>query len=158
MKLNYKMVGKLNITDDIIDVTDPCYDADVWCRTRKPIIPGMYDCYVGMSKKNRVYTLIILSENYSLDDDFDVEEVGEIGVDAGMAGFFQNKPDYSDEQWKKTCDYCYPGYGREQFWLVDESTPLLCKGFFSQSGDGDGVYAVLQATKNDRIVGYKLEF
>ncbi len=158
MKLDYTMAGKLSITDTKIDVTDPCYDGDVWCRTQKPIIPGVYDCYVGLDKKKRICTLIILSGNYSLDDSFDIEEVGEIGVDAGMAGFFQNKPDYSNEQWEKICEYCYPDSENEQFWVADESSPLCCKGFFSESGDGDGVYVLLQAKKNDRIVGYKLEF
>ena len=102
MKLNYELVGTLNITADEIDITDPCYDKDVWCRTRKPITPGEYNCYVGIgSNKNwgaRVYMLILLAADVDLDSKGDVENVGTIGVDAGMAGFFENKPDYSDEE------------------------------------------------------------
>lgn len=91
MKLNYELVGTLNITADEIDITDPSYDKDVWCRTRKPITPGEYNCYVGIgSNKNwgtRVYMLILLATDVDLDSKGDVENVGTIGVDAGMAMF-----------------------------------------------------------------------
>ena len=131
MKLNYELVGTLNITADEIDITDPCYDKDVWCRTRKPITPGEYNCYVGIgSNKNwgaRVYMLILLAADVDLDSKGDVENVGTIGVDAGMAGFFENKPDYSDDEWNKICDYVFEGFGTgdsKKHWIVDADTPL----------------------------------
>lgn len=165
MKLNYELVGTLNITADKIDITDPCYDKDVWCRTQKPITPGEYNCYVGIgSNKNwgtRVYMLILLAADIDLDSKGDVENVGTIGVDAGMAGFFENKPDYSDEEWNKVCDYVFEGFesgNSKKHWIVDADTPLRCKGFFSESGIGDGEYVVYQLKKRNRIVGYKLAF
>lgn len=164
MQLKFKTVGTLDITADEIDITDPCYDKDTWCRTRKPIVPGHYDCYAGKGKNSwgtRVYSLILLAKGLGLDDDLDVESVGTIGVDAGMAGFFENKPDYSDDDWGKVCNYVFKDFGSKRskkYWLVDKHSPLRCKGFFSESGIGDGEYVVYQIKKADKIVGYKLEF
>ncbi len=62
MKLNYELVGTLNITADEIDITDPSYDKDVWCRTRKPITPGEYNCYVGIRQWRRPQTIHLFSD------------------------------------------------------------------------------------------------
>lgn len=55
-----------------------------------------------------------------------MEKIGSIGVDAGLAGFFHNKPDYSDEAWSKFCDRIRHG----DAWLTED-------GFYSSSGYGD---------------------
>ncbi len=165
MKLKFTLVGTLNIADDTIDITDPCYDKSTWCRTRKPIIPGEYNCYAGEGDDGewgeRVYALIILEKGLSLNGKYDIKSIDSIGVDAGMAGFFVNKPDYSDDEWNRVCEYVFEGYGTEKskkFWLVDEDSPLRCKGFFSESGIGDGVYVLYEVKKGNKTVGYKLEF
>lgn len=165
MKLNFTLVGTIDIADDKIDITDPCYDKSTWCRTQKPIVSGEYNCYAGVGSNKtwgkRVYSLIILANGLNLDGKYDVQSVGSIGVDAGMAGFFVNKPDYSDDDWNQVCDYVFENDGGGQpkkFWIVDEDTPLRCKGFFSESGIGDGEYVVYEIKQHDKIVGYKLEF
>lgn len=35
----------------VIDVTDPCYNSDVWCRTSIDVVPGTYDCYATHTPK-----------------------------------------------------------------------------------------------------------
>lgn len=66
------------------------------------------------------------------DPEPDWELIGDIGVDAGMAGFFRDKPDYTDEEWYQFCSRfdhrkCYTG---------------LDYGVASESGYGDGSYDV----------------
>ena len=75
---------------------------------------------------------IYLDDRIPKDKDF--EKIGIIGVDAGLAGFFTDKPDYSDEQWMELCN----NLGTEDVWIRPE-------GFFSSSGYGDGSYPVLAA-------------
>lgn len=59
------------------------------------------------------------------------ELIGSIGVDAGLAGIFHNKPDYTDEQWSAFCSAIADG----EVWEREES-------FYSLSGIGDGEYDV----------------
>jgi hypothetical protein len=58
--------------------------------------------------------------------------VGTICVDAGMAGFFQNKPDYDGDDWFEFCDK----FNSNNSWLITN------EGFCTESGLGDGVYQV----------------
>jgi hypothetical protein len=57
--------------------------------------------------------------------------LGNIGVDAGLAGFFQDKPDYNREAWLKMCDK-----------LINRTWMITDEGFFTESGYGDGCYDV----------------
>ena len=72
-----------------------------------------------------------------------------------------NKPDYSDDEWDRICEYLFKkecSIRSKRFWIVDEDTPLLCKGFFSESGAGDGEYFLYEIKQCGKIVGYRLEF
>jgi hypothetical protein len=76
-----------------------------------------------------------------------MEEIGEIGVDAGLAGFFNDKPDYTDDEWSEFCDSIRNGNA----WIRDE-------GFFSSSGYGDGCYPVNACRINGEIVALEIRF
>ena len=76
-----------------------------------------------------------------------MEEIGSIGVDAGLAGFFMNKPDYTDEQWTEFCESIRDG----DAWIKDE-------GFFSSSGNGDGCYGVYAYKQNGEITALEIRF
>lgn len=163
MKLKIERVGMLSIQKQKLDITDPGYDKDVWCRLERPIFAGEYNCFIGKDKYNRIYALILLSKDIDFDDKrLKVTEDGSIGVDSGTAGFFVNKPDYSDKEWSEVCEYLFGNKEdtrqNKNFWLTDEHTPLKCQSFFSFSGMGDGVYDLYRITKNRKIVGYKLVF
>ena len=165
--LKTEKIGTIEFSGNEIDITDPCYDKDVFCRARRKILPGRYDCYVETGKIDGyriVCTLTILTKSVDLGDKtLRARKEGYIGVDAGVAGFFENKPDYDDSDWNKICSYIYPktaasGTAHPDIWLVDESTPLKCRGFFSQSGYGDGMYAFYQLTSGGKFAGYKIKF
>lgn len=134
-----------------IEITDPCYDKDVWCRINDfPISAGTYECYVQVANNSetggwgkRVAKIGIRKENAC-----DYKRVGNIGVDAGLAGFFIDKPDYDDNQWM---EFCNKINNEKQAWIFDE-------GFFSSSGYGDGGYDVYAGYSNGKITEVYIEF
>lgn len=83
-----------------VDITDPCYDKDVWCRMNNvKISEGEYACYVwrhtdkGKYEDGTPYSYILVGaigiyRNGDIPRQKDMEEIGSIGVDAGLAGFF----------------------------------------------------------------------
>ena len=117
-----------------VDITDPCYDKDVWCRITTDCEPGAYKGYVEMSDQGdwgmRVASVSIFKGD-KMWDIYEMDYIGNIGVDAGLAGFFNNKPDFKDDEWSELCDKIEKGNA----WN-------LYDGIFSSSGFGDGVYNV----------------
>ena len=132
-----------------IDITDPCYNKNVWCRINNfPISAGKYECYTIMANNNetkgwgnRVARIGIRKENATT-----YKRIGSIGVDAGLAGFFDNKPDYNDEEWMTFCNR-----SGNDAWIIDE-------GFYSSSGYGDGCYEVYAGYKNGEVVEMYIDF
>lgn len=149
MMLNKELVGKKYFEGEI-DITDPCYDKDVWCRIYTTVKAGTYDCVVWKEPPDSVYNKIRAIGIY-LDGKVPTQEkmqkIGSIGVDAGLAGFFKDKPDYTDEQWKEFCESINKGYA----WIKDE-------GFFSVSGDGDGEYCVYAHKQRDEVTALEIRF
>jgi len=123
-------VGEKVFKTGLLDVTDPCYDRDTFCRTQVAVVPQTYEAFVTY-RDERIATLILLPKN-RCGSSLVATEIATIGVDAGLAGFFEDKPDYSDEEWFDLC--------KEVF--RDEDYGMLDCGFWSQSGYGDGEYPV----------------
>lgn len=129
-------VGTLNLGNNV-DVTDPCYKKGTWCRITTECVPGTYYGYIETSNKSvwgmrvkRVKNIAIFKDNNMLPLD-EMDTIGTISVDSGLAGFFNNKKDFSEEEWEKLCKTIEKG----DAWA-------LYDGIFSNSGYGDGVYAV----------------
>ena len=157
MKLTKKDIGTKKFAG-IVDITDPCYNKDVWCRMQAEVVPGEYTCtiWTGKEKINNgeeTYTIktvgiigIYLGGVVPVQEK--MEEIGSIGVDAGLAGFFMNKPDYTHEQWIELCNSTYGG----DAWIRPE-------GFFSVSGHGDGGYPVYAyKDKDGSITALEIRF
>ena len=76
--------------------------------------------------------------------------IGRIGVDAGMAGFFTNKPDFNDDEWDEFCNFVSsqkgPAYFKDKI------------GFWSDSGYGDGGYDVEAIKENNKIIAIRIIF
>lgn len=158
MSTSYYFVGTKHFGPEI-DITDPCYNKNVWCRLNNvKIKEGEYRCIVGKQRtryedcfgKLRYDTRIAKIGIYrgDISDVRKLEEIGEIGVDAGLAGFFNNKPDYNDEEWSELCSAIE---GKD--YLINE------EGFFSSSGYGDGCYPVYaEKDANGEIISLEIIF
>lgn len=143
--------------EGVIDITDPCYSKDVWCRMNATVKAGEYDCYIwrhtdkgfynGEEYKDVRVGVIGIYLNGIIPPQRSMEDIGSIGVDAGLAGFFMNKPDYNDDEWSDFCDSIRNG----DAWIKDE-------GFFSSSGYGDGFYGVYANKVNGEITALEIRF
>ena len=76
--------------------------------------------------------------------------VGDIGVDAGIAGFFDGeKPDFSDSEWAEHCNWMREkdtetkkqNGGRASYWYIRCLPQTEKDGFWTSSGYGDGGYS-----------------
>lgn len=142
--------------DDHIDITDPCYNRDVWCRMNDVKIKGgEYVCWVGVLSNiktngwgERVGEIGIRFVDAA--KDLHYEKIANIGVDAGLAGFFNEKPDYTTEQWDEICGLVL-NHEETRAWITDD-------GFFSSSGYGDGGYNVYAAKTDGEIEALYIQF
>lgn len=146
-------VGTIDLSGGSVDVTDPCYDKDVWCRFTTKVLPGKYNCYAGIGP-HRIYACAIVHEDYdewNISEMFEEYEWAHIGVDAGLAGFFVEKPDFNDEEWSHFCNDLFDTNNGKGKFSTDYKRVYLSKpedgfaGFFTESGDGDGEYGVYAA-------------
>lgn len=138
--MGIKKVGTITL-GDTVDITDPCYDANVWCRMTTKCVPGEYTGYVIISDEGEWGKRVASISIYRNDVEIELksmDKIGSIGVDAGMAGFFNDKPDFNDDEWDKLCDKVNKG---DAWCLYD--------GIFSNSGYGDGSYEVYASVDRD---------
>lgn len=154
MNLKKQVIGTRHFGNSI-DITDPCYNKDVWCRLNNvKIQEGEYQCVIWTTDGSddwgiRVAQIeISLTKKMQSSSEIFEDYLGDIGVDAGLAGFFENKPDFSNEEWDRFCDF-----------MENEDAFLTELGFWSSSGYGDGVYGVF-AHRNGlgTIIGLQIEF
>lgn len=164
-KFKYEYVGDVTFTENKISATDPCYDADVYCRMDNiKIVPGTYECYIQRwdcgEWGDRVARVMIMLKGdaltkQKLGNTFTSRSyrmIGTIGVDSGTAGFFQNKPDFTEKEYEKYVHKAMFPSNDPNTWkkcvMYSQPKKNAC-GFFATSGYGDGVYAV-HAIRNDK--------
>ena len=157
MDIETYVVGNLKL-NDTVDITDPSYDKDVWCRMTVDCEPGLYSVYLVMDDKRIIHKLGIKKRW----DGSDITEyLGSIGVDSARAGFFKDKPDYSSKEYHDMIDLINPRNGKKDkeqnpklpyktvdYWVFDE-------GAVSWSGHGDGYYPVFTNKQRD---GFCIDF
>lgn len=146
----------LHISQNTIDITDPCYDSDTWCRMNNmPIEKGEYQALIRTNDFGRILSITLIPEDMH-EDDANIQEVdkGYIGVDAGLAGFFENKPDYPDDEWYEVCSHIKG----QDFGLAETDSPFKCNGVWCSSGWGDGEYPVTQLRYKATVIGYRIDF
>lgn len=137
--------GTLTLPDNI-DITDPCYGEDVWCRINNfPIPAGTYECYTITADDSetrgwgdRIARIGIRTEKADT-----YERKGMIGVDSGMAGFFN-------------CDnrLIYDEILHESI----EDVYVFENAFLSSSGYGDGAYDIFAGYKNGKLTEVYIDF
>ncbi len=170
MELESVYIGAIDLHEGRVDISDPCHNSDVWCRINNlEIKPGMYSCFalVGTDPSwgtrtwgcriaiNNEDDLTIIKSKIEADE---WEVIGEVGVDAGLAGFFASpKPDFNDDNWSELCnqmDFDSYGYLGENF-----NMPEDIKGFWTPTGYGDGGYDVrVIRDNNTQIIALEIAF
>ena len=147
-----KIIGKIKINnEDTVDITDPCYSKDTWCRINGvKLLEGEYlckKCYSEFNGDELPTSIELINANYT--SEFNWETLGGIEIDAGLVGFFVNKPDFSDDEWREFVGSLWKE--KYQFCWVDEDK----KWFWRDRGDG---YCVVQYAKdeNGNIIGLKI--
>ena len=150
-------LGKTLKLNDTVDITDPCYDKGTWCRHTVPVVPGEYLTTIYReNSENRVSAISICHKSFADRYDLEWAKVCNIGVDAGLAGFFNNKPDYNDEEWSEFCNKIFAEDEKKIENL--KSVYLRDDAFFSESGYGDGVYEVFGKLLGDKYVALEIVF
>ncbi len=134
--------------EGLVDITDPCYDRDVWCRINDvKVKESSFECVAWVGEDKRVMRMGIYWMGY-VPPQKEMELFGEIGVDSGMAGFFHNKRDYTKEEWAEFCDLA-----------STYETDTFEEGFYSETAFGDGCYNVLcHKDNNGEIDSLEIEF
>ena len=98
-----KLIGRKEFSGTVT-VTDPCYEKGAWCTLDANVRKGLYDCYVwrdydkfeinGEEFDDVNVGVIGIYLDGIIPSQKSMKLLGSIGVDAGLAGFFMNKPVY----------------------------------------------------------------
>lgn len=162
-------VGTIGIPDGLVDILDPGYDEPNWCSMRgKKVRVGNYKCYVDVvnfpyeiDKKinddKRIMSLTIIHVDFADNKDFIQKKrwftsKQRIGVDAGLCGFYNHKPDFSDE---KSWSSFYQNLKKIDG--IDCDT-TKANGVTVSSGFGDGLYGLRYMRENNQVIGLRLLF
>lgn len=138
---------------DIVMVTDPGYDRGEWYTSEQRLMePGIYRLVVDLESK-RVRSSTLINEEYMGDlGDYADEYEDYIGVDAGLAGFFLNKPNFDEqEDWVRFLE--------KYVWSDEERPYYKCDwGLFTRTYDGDGSYKLYSIWDENKKIGLRLDF
>ena len=154
--LTAQEIGTMHF-EGTVEITDPCYDDSIPCRMRAQVKAGEYVCVAWEHTKvfveddttiedTRVFRSGIYL-NGVVPDEVQMEKIGLIGVDSGLAGCFTHKPNYTRQQWLAFCDTVREG----DAWLREN-------GFFTSTGIGDGLYDVLACRTDGEITALEIVF
>ena len=170
--LERKLVGQINLPTGNVDITDPGYDRWVACRMRTKIAPGKYNCY-AYTGIDRVWGRRVWINQIVFAEGSDAEyaekaiavgrswrTIGGVGVDAGLAGFFNDKSDFGDDEWNDLCEWMWSSEPHND---ADEADVYIRDfegrdGFWTESGCGDGWYSVHAIRNNRKIVALEIRF
>lgn len=158
--------GYVNFSSTELDVTDPCYDKNVKCRAKVKIEPGewLYRVILGEVdfRSARVKELRITKAGVPIKGQIYGRVVSEdIGVDSGMCGFFEDKPDYTQEDNDAIFDL---EEMHEDDWLPRvvvgrKDNAVKCNAIYCDSGYGDGTYFLREILdRNKQFCGYSIKF
>lgn len=129
-----RKVGEIVVVKPFLTVTDPGYNNDTVWKLVLPVVLGTYTCHMNYdSHINRVRSSKIVLKNCTRKH-YNWKYIGEIGVDAGLAGYYSNKPNYTDEEWFALCNTIQ--------WETPGTPTFHAGGFCTASGYGDGEYNV----------------
>lgn len=101
--------GKITL-GETVDLTDPAYDANVWCRKTVNVLPGKYNCYATYTGDGHIAESWIIHEKYDIEErrpvtlTADTEVCTGLGIESGWFGYFDRKPDIGAAEWATFLD------------------------------------------------------
>lgn len=167
--------------NDIVIVSDPCYPIGTWCQFQlNNVLPGEYYVNVIRSKScyddNAIAALVAVHKDHIGGNiKFRTIKEANIVVDSGQAGIFSYKTYRNDEIFKDIPSKLYGTYenmmrnpdnpsGSHWFGHMTDRTlwgkdwETYDEGVVSRSGDGDGIYRLCVAKKNNQVVGIAIDY
>jgi len=153
-----KNLGTITFTKGHLTITDPCYAPGTWCTaTIENVFKGTWDASIEIencgSWGDRVASLTMKARGQAV---FWTKKLdADIGVDAGLCGVFEDKPDL-DSVWSKLCD---DEFFKARGGIATTNSLFKCNGAWSESGYGDGSYdAYVGYNKDNEIVEVKIDY
>jgi hypothetical protein len=159
-----------------VRVSDPCYDDDVWCKTKlTDVLPGQYKVEVDFSDEGawgeRISKLTVTHIDYR-NKPLGWEDYDTIGVDSGQAGIFcettYRKDEIVDSIETPKVDFGLPGEHNSgdnwyeamcKFTLSEDRWGAYSTGVVTSSGFGDGSYPLDVARNQDgKIVAMSITY
>lgn len=162
-------IGSITL-GEVTDVTDPCYNRGRGNDIHVDTVPGVYDVYLLHSDETfppdstdredvdfRINRIRIV--NRSCGETFGPELtqnnlIDVAPVDAGLCGFYNQKPNFDDKGWDRFCADL-GNWSEWKFSNYDGHEGVCCT-----SGFGDGCYGVygLKETGSDRYCILEIHF
>jgi hypothetical protein len=145
-----------------LQVTDPCYDMDVWCAyTLENVRNGKYVADIKRENQgvwgDRISELTIKHESVLSKKRLRFRRLDvNIGVDSGQAGFFDHAY-YNNIKINEQLDSTFYDQMCE-FTLSADQVGSNEHGVVSSSGFGDGVYSLQVAEENGEVVAARIVF
>lgn len=153
---------KFNVSSGKIQVTDPCYNIEIWCaHTLENVKDGIY--HATTVKNNvgqwgdRIFELNIKHESVLNKKRLRYRRLDVvIGVDSGQAGFF----DYNYLRDQKLSEELDMSFYHQVCEFTNTADQFSGNEHYvvSSSGYGDGSYSLQVAEDNGKIVAAKLVF
>lgn len=142
--------GTLDLAKGLVDISDPGYELDKYLYIDSlKVKPGIWNASLLADDDNLIYSLKISHEDFNGKCDLE-KNVGEIGVDSGLAGFFASpRHEYTDAEWDRFVSEYYEN---------DSVYMNTLNGVITNSGYGDGWYDVTAQYCNNEIVSLTLTF
>lgn len=152
-----QQIGTFQISGPLM-LSDPCYEKDTWCAIYQlPAKQGIWQSLIHLDYTpgwgKRVKTLFAFHTAHPIN----VETVawtlleGEVGVDSGQAGIFDENlfPDMPQKTdfYDQCCDL-----------TINKHAGVLPFGVVAQSGLGDGGYEAFVVYEKKKIIAVKIEF
>ena len=165
-------LGTFEMVSSRMAVSDPCYDADVWCRGElENVLPGAWQAYAVKRDKGewgpRVVRLVAVHREYADKCETAAELAPfEVGVDSGQAGLFDAQH-YRDDAVVMDPGTTVNSNDPGALWymrcchltLTKLAAGVMPYGVVSSSGFGDGSYDCFYAQNSDgKIVRVEIEF
>lgn len=153
-----KDLGTITFTKGHLTVTDPCYEPGTWCTgTVENVFKGDWDASMEIKDcgdwGNRIASLTVKAKGQNA---VRTEKLNaDIGVDAGLCGVFEDKPDLHPV-WGSLCDNVF---FKARGGIAEPDSLFKCAGAWSESGYGDGSYdAYVGYNKDGEVVEVSIDY